>query len=236
MLIGQTNAGKSSLINALLGEQKAFTDVLPATTEAQRYLLKPAEIEVELELVDTAGYGVQGLSQSQQRATERLIQSADVVFLVMHARSPGRQVETDLMKKLDAYFEAHPELNRPPHLAVLTHIDLLSPMMDWSPPYQWLEPQKTKEKSIHDAVMTVQEQLESGVSAVVPVCTAVDKVYGVTEFLMPALATILNQAQAVALLRVLNVERRQDRVKKVFEQLLELGKGVLQVMTEQRPK
>src|SRR5262249_6984882 len=36
-VMGQVKMGKSSLINALLGEQRAKTDVLPATSEITRY-------------------------------------------------------------------------------------------------------------------------------------------------------------------------------------------------------
>src|SRR5262249_51182634 len=43
-LVGQTKAGKSSLINALLGEQKAKTDVLPMTANVERYELQPPGI------------------------------------------------------------------------------------------------------------------------------------------------------------------------------------------------
>src|SRR5262249_43633954 len=70
VLIGQTKAGKSSVVNALLGEQKAFTDVLPATATSTRYALQPAGIPNRLELVDTVGYGNAGPKEDQLRATE----------------------------------------------------------------------------------------------------------------------------------------------------------------------
>src|SRR5581483_7714483 len=40
-LFGQVKAGKSSLVNGLLGEMRARTDVLPATSEVARYELQP---------------------------------------------------------------------------------------------------------------------------------------------------------------------------------------------------
>src|SRR5262249_15441068 len=43
-LMGQVKVGKSSLINALLGERRAMTDVLPATHEIARYELQPEGI------------------------------------------------------------------------------------------------------------------------------------------------------------------------------------------------
>lgn len=232
VLIGQTNVGKSSLINAFLGEQKALTDVLPSTPESQCYRLKPTDVETELDLIDTAGYGTQGPMELQEKATEKLMQTADLILLVLHARSPGRQADIDQMKKLDAYFEKHPDIRRPPIIGVLTHIDLLSPMMEWSPPYQWSKPETPKEKNIYDAVMVANQQMGGMVSLVVPVCAAPGKEYGISENLLPVMSALFNQAQAVALLRVLNVERNQGKVKRVFEQLFALGKGIMQVLSE----
>ncbi|MFT3879652.1 MAG: 50S ribosome-binding GTPase [Gemmatales bacterium] len=236
VLLGQTNAGKSSLVNALLGEQRAFTDVLPATAAAQRYQLQPEGIDTKLELIDTVGYGTQGPTQDQQRHTEELAKTADVLILVLHARQPGRQADLTQLEQLDRYFKSHPELLRPPIISVLTHVDLLSPAMEWAPPYDWLHPQRTKEQSMSDALATVQQQFGPLLKAVVPVCTAQNKVFGINEGVLPALSAILNQAQAVGLLRALHAEKNHQKVKRVFQQLLSLGKGLLGVVAEQWPQ
>lgn len=236
VLLGQTNAGKSSLVNALLGEQRAFTDVLPATAVAQRYQLQPKDIETQLELVDTVGYGTQGPTQDQQRQTEELAKSADVLILVLHARQPGRQADLTQLEQLDRYFKTHPELLRPPIISVLTHVDLLSPAMEWAPPYDWLHPTRPKEQSMSDALLTVKQQFGLLLKAAVPVCTTVNKVFGINEGVLPALSAVLNQAQAVGLLRVLHAEKNHRKVKKIFQQLLELGKGLLGVVVEQWPQ
>src|SRR5262249_38576468 len=59
-VIGQVKSGKSSLINALLGEQRARTDVLPATDEISRYELQQEGIPTQLVILDTVGYGHMG--------------------------------------------------------------------------------------------------------------------------------------------------------------------------------
>src|SRR5262249_22854374 len=56
-LLGQVKAGKSSVINALLGERRALTDVLPATNDVERYELQPEGVPTRLVLLDTVGYG-----------------------------------------------------------------------------------------------------------------------------------------------------------------------------------
>jgi predicted GTPase len=229
VLLGQTNAGKSSLVNALLGEQRAFTDMLPATAEAQEYLLKPKELATTLKVIDTVGYGTQGPSEKQWKHTVKLAEAADILFLVLHARQPGRQTDLEQLQQLDRYFNAHPELLRPPIVAVLSHIDLLSPMMEWSPPYNWQTPTGAKETSIQQAVQAAQEQLGKLVSAVVPVCTSPGKEFGIEQGVLPALAALLSQAKGVALLRVLHREGSEHQVQKVFTQLLSIGKTLTNV-------
>ena len=41
LVAGQVKAGKSSVINAILGEQRAATSVVPMTAEITRYELHP---------------------------------------------------------------------------------------------------------------------------------------------------------------------------------------------------
>src|SRR5262249_30099589 len=77
-LMGQVKAGKSSLINALLGEQRAITDVLPATSEVQRYELQPQGIPTRLVLLDTVGYAHTGPKADQVKATREAAQQSDL--------------------------------------------------------------------------------------------------------------------------------------------------------------
>src|SRR2546430_3838016 len=85
-------------------------------------------------------------------------------------------------------------------LGVLTHIDLLSPAMEWQPPYDWQKGERPKEKNIRAAVEAAKEQLGGLVDVVVPVCTTEGKVFGIDEGLLPALAAELDEARVVAVL------------------------------------
>ncbi len=109
-LMGQVKAGKSSLINGLLGEKKAFTDVLPATEGIERYDLKPADIDTHLVLLDTVGYGHAGPKADQLRATQEAARQSDLLLLVLHALNPARQADLDLLKALKAWFVSKPDL------------------------------------------------------------------------------------------------------------------------------
>ncbi|HEY7496702.1 MAG TPA: GTPase [Candidatus Tectomicrobia bacterium] len=235
-LLGQVKAGKSSLVNALLGAQRARTDVLPLTREITRYQLLtlpplPAQGEgrgeSRLVLLDTTGYGHAGPQADQLQATQEAVQQTDLALLVLNARDPARQPDLDMLQALRAWFQARPHLKAPRILGVLTHIDLLSPIREWSPPYHWLPPKQPKEQSIRDAVATVEEQLGQYLVGVVPVCVAKDKVYGVQEWLLPRLVEQLDEARAVALLRCLHAEADAARLRKTLGQLLQAAKHLV---------
>lgn len=234
VLLGQTNAGKSSLINALLGEQRAFVDMLPATPEAQVYSLQHTAIPTRLELIDTAGHGATGPTSKQLQATAEQCQQADVVLMVLHARHPARQIDLDQLSALRQYFAERPDLHLPPILAVVTHIDLLSPSLEWAPPYNWQQPSRPKEQQIAAAIDEVRAQFSTALSGIVPVCTATGKVYGIDEWLLPALMQLMKQGHAVAFLRCLKNEADRDKVGRVFHQLLAAGQGLLNIVLRPR--
>jgi len=226
-LFGQVKAGKSSLINALLGEQKAQTDVLPLTSEITRYVLQPADIDSTLALFDTVGYGHEGPTEDQLKATEEAARQSDVLLLVIHARNPARQADVQMFDRLKAWFAAHPELRMPPVVGVVSHIDLLTPAMEWAPPYDWREPSRPKEIQINQAMQVARDQFGDRLAAIVPVCTTVGKVFGIEEGLLPVIVERLGEAKSVALLRVLKSEADRGKVKRVFDQLLEAGREAI---------
>jgi predicted GTPase len=235
-VFGQVKAGKSSLINALLGERKAQTDVLPATDEISRYEVHPEGVGSRLTLLDTVGYGHTGPKEDQLRATEKAAQQSDLLLLVLHARNPARQADLEMLTKLRDWFRTRPDLKMPPVLAVLTHIDLLSPAMEWAPPYDWVQAKRPKEQSIQQALAAVRDQLGEFLIGAVPVCVAEGKVFGIEEGLLPALAKQLDEAHAVAVLRVLKAETNQGRVRRVFDQLLAVGSKAAEVLWQAAKK
>jgi predicted GTPase len=228
-VLGQAKAGKSSVINALLGEQRAHTGVLPLTSEVTRYHLQPEGIPLGLDILDTAGYGPAELTDAQRRAIQDAARESDLLLLVLHARNPARQADVEQLNQLRKFFDSHPDLKMPPVVGVLTHIDLLSPALEWDPPYDWQNPRRPKEEQIDQAVAAVREALGPFLAAVVPVCTAPERIYGVQEWLLPAVAKLLDQARGVSLLRCLRAEADAGKVRKVLEQLLAAGKETVKI-------
>jgi hypothetical protein len=231
-VLGQVKAGKSSLINALLGEQRAKTDVLPATDNITRFELQPEGIPTRLVLLDTVGYGHTGPREDQLRATEEAARHSDLLLLVVQARNPARQADLAMIQGLENWFASKPDLKVPPILAVMTHIDLLSPATEWAPPYDWTKSKRPKETQVQQAWLALQDQLGQHLAAIVPVCTAPGKVYGVQESLLPGLVGFLDEARAVAMIRCLRAEISTGRARKVFEQLLETSTHAAKILWE----
>lgn len=226
-VIGQVKAGKSSLINALLGERRAVTDVIPATRGVSRYELQAPGRPARLIFLDTVGYNQAGPAADEFETTLEAAQQSDVIFLVSHARNPARDSDVKLWQQLREWFVDRPNLKMPPVFLVLTHIDLLSPSLEWAPPYHWRQPTRLKEKNIAEAVAVAREQFGDGLATFVPLCTAEGKIHGVQEELLPALTEFLGQARAVAFLRCLEAEADERKIQRVVDQLLAVGKQLL---------
>ena len=233
-LIGQVKAGKSSLINAILGEQRARTNVLPETREVTRYELSLAEGPTKLELLDTIGYGHTGPRQDQLPATQDAARQSDILLLVLHARTAARQPDLLMLQALRKWFNSRHDLKMPRVVAVITHIDLLAPAVEWTPPYNWQKPQRVKEQQISEAVAAVREQFGDALVGVVPVCVAEGRTYGVQEWLLPTLVELLDEGRAVAMLRCLCAEVDAERIRKVFNQLLAAGKEIAALLQDHR--
>lgn len=221
VLIGQVKAGKSSLVNALLGERKAATDVLPLTSEVTRYDLVSPGVPTHLVLLDTAGYG-RSTSDSLEETAEA-VHASDLVLFVTHARNAARKADADFFGRLRQWFIERPHLRFPPVLVALTHVDLLTPAMEWSPPYDWMTGTRPKERSLQEAVDVARDSFPD-VAGMIPCCTAEGRVWNVQEALLPALVNLLGEAKAVSLLRCLHAEADEGKVKKVLIQLWSAGR------------
>ena len=113
----------------------------------------------------------------------------------------------------------------PPIIGVVSKIDGLSPLMEWSPPYDWEEPSRPKEKSIREAAEYARDTAGAGLTAVVPVCTDRERnrVFGVEEWLLPLIAVHLGEARAVSLVRSLHHDYDQQKGRQVVSQLIHAG-------------
>ena len=226
-VVGPVSAGKSSLINAIFGEQRAAVAQTPLTARSTKYELNQTGLP-PITLIDTVGFGVNGASEEDVRTAVEAMTNADVVLMVVPARSAARAPEVEFLSRMKATFEVRPELRMPPVLGVLTQVDQLTPAMEWQPPYEWSLGARTKEESIREAVKAAREALGDRVMKVVPVCTATGRVWNVREELIPAVSARLSEARGVSLLRALHLSDAYETTKKVVGQVMNAGKELFQ--------
>jgi uncharacterized protein len=224
-VVGPVKAGKSSLINALFGETRTAVAPVPLTAASTRYDLDQPGLP-PLSVMDTVGFGVNGPTDADVANAMEASRAADVLILALPARSAARAPEVQFLDKVRAAFAAQPQLKMPPVVVALTHIDQLTPAMEWAPPYDWKTGTRTKEKSIREAVAAVRELFGGKVTEVVPVCSAAGKDYGVRDVLAAEMARHLDSARGVGLLRALHLEGLIDHTRKTIGQVVNVGKEV----------
>ena len=100
-IVGRPNAGKSSVLNLLLGEERAIVTEIAGTT---RDTLEEKAVlgGVQLTLIDTAGIRETGdvVEQIGVRRAKEALRTADLILLVIDAAEPLKTEETDLLMEV----------------------------------------------------------------------------------------------------------------------------------------
>lgn len=163
LLVGRTGAGKSSLINTLFGRDTAAVDVLPSTDTLQSYQFTNLMGE-SLALWDAPGYEQSGRADLRQMVLEKAAE-ADLLLLVTPAPDPALQMDLTFLADIQA------QVAELPIISIVTQVDRLRPLREWSPPYDWQSGSQPKEKSIREAVAYRQEILGEVSAAILPLVT-----------------------------------------------------------------
>jgi GTP-binding protein Era len=127
-LLGPPNAGKSTLLNALLGEKLAIVTARPQTTRSRMLgiLTRP---EAQILLLDTPGVqsGQRPLEQAMREQVDEARQGCDVALLVAEPRAGWSGGHEALLAQCTA--------SGTPVLAVANKSDLPGPgVLPWPPP------------------------------------------------------------------------------------------------------
>ncbi|MCG6940738.1 MAG: GTPase domain-containing protein [Thiohalocapsa sp.] len=156
LLAGQRNAGKSALLNALLGRAREPVGLLTAPAEDCRAYEFQAEGVGALMLVDCPG--TEGTGKAREPWLTQAAQS-DLVLWIAAANRADRAADQRALAALDALAEQKANLRPVPRLLVLTHADQLDPPMEWAPPYDIEHGQRGKEQQMREARQAACEQL-----------------------------------------------------------------------------
>ncbi|WP_201353931.1 ribosome biogenesis GTPase Der [Hydrogenimonas urashimensis] len=105
-IIGRTNVGKSSLLNALLGEERAVVSNVAGTTVDpvdERVILGDKTVT----FVDTAGLRrrgkIQGIERYALGRTRQMLEKADIALLVLDASEPLSELDEKIAGLVDEY-------------------------------------------------------------------------------------------------------------------------------------
>ena len=200
LVIGQVKAGKSSLINALLGRQRAPVDTLPATDHVDLYECQPEGLPPVI-LRDTPGYGAADERGEPFSRLRREIEECDLLMMVCTARSAARQADRELLRKMHEFFGADPKRIRPPMVCVLTHVDTVP------------------EHLAAEAVDAVATDLGLGAGQVAAACVEWDRLANL-EGVLSAIRGHLPEAERLKISRCIRQIRKEQDEDKVLRQIL----------------
>ncbi|MGZ4980269.1 MAG: GTPase family protein [Methylobacter sp.] len=216
LVLGQTNAGKSSLINALFGAKKAETDVIPTTEGVTPYLLERPGLDSAI-ILDCEGYGSGDYRSSLSRISEEIVRS-DIIILAISATNIARDSDKKMLQAIQDCFADKDKSSLPPVVVALTHIDQLRPVREWAPPYDVINPGSAKAQTIRLAMETVAAELGLNIEQIAPVNLKANLEYNVEEGLVPAVFQQLEQAKQVRYLRCLKEYHKEDYWRRLWTQ------------------
>jgi hypothetical protein len=226
LIVGQMGAGKSSLINALSEDIRAAVDVLPATKGYTAYELI-REGSPEALLIDSPGL------TADAAAMLTLIEEADesdLIIWVTSATRPDRAIDRNALDALRDHMAARLERRPPPILVALTHIDLLRPPRDWSPPYDLERGEGEKARSICDALEVVAAELGAPVQSIVPVCLEEKRGLYNVDVLWAKILDVMPDAQTARLVRVLLAAGNEASWRRLWSQAVGAGRVITRAL------
>lgn len=224
LVAGRANAGKSSLINALFGELRAAEDLLADTTgEVTPYPLEREGLTQAL-ILDTPGCDT---GQFQSSALKEQVRHADLILWVTPAHRPDRQQEREQLDALRRWSSKDVSRRPAPLLVVMTHIDRLRPVREWSPPYNLQTPDSRKAEQIAAAAGAVVTDLALTPEQVVPVSLKEGAVYNVDDALWAAILSQQSEANRARFLRCVAARRQEENWTLLWKQLKGAGRLLL---------
>ncbi|NJK40078.1 MAG: GTPase family protein [Oscillatoriales cyanobacterium SM2_3_0] len=213
LLVGRTGAGKSSLINTLFQADLAEVDVLPSTDQIKNYHWQSQTGE-QLTLWDSPGYEQINRTDLREMVLD-YANTADLLLLVTPALDPALQMDVDFLQDMAT------EVEDLPTVTVVTQVDRLRPIREWSPPYDWQFGQRPKEMAIRDAIAYRAEQLGEWCDRILPIVTAdqsTDRASWNLDMLSILLVEAINPTKQLRLARFLrNLEARTVAAAKIID-------------------
>lgn len=221
LVLGRSNQGKSSLVNALFGEVMVATDILPDECAQTNSFRLERDGLIPALIFDMPGINTRSLSQ---KVLLEQTNKADLILWVTAAHRPDRELEGEIMSRLRSEWQARPDHHPPTLLVAVSHIDQLRPIREWQPPYDLTDAQNAKARNIRDAVARAALDLDTPVSDVIPVCLAEGRNYNVSDCLWAAILEHQTAANRVRLLRLRYAQKKVEDTELLWRQLKNSGR------------
>lgn len=221
ILVGQVNAGKSSLVNALALETRCAVGPLPTTSRATEYRLE-LEGRPAVSLVDMPGLGECTVSELLAHA-----ERADLVLWVASATQPARGPDSQALDDFRAWARALLLRRAPPVVLALTHVDELRPANAWTPPYDVAAPAGPKARAIRAAIDAVASALDLSVDVIVPVAMPPGRAPYNIDALWARIGADLDEARLVQLDR-LRIGRQRLSLRELADQFRQAGRFIIE--------
>ena len=123
VIVGQTGAGKSSVINALVEKMVAEVSIIPSTDKIAVYECKIDDIEM-IRLVDSPG--LDGSPETEETILNEMVES-DLIIWVVKAAQSARKLDRQLRDKFDEFYKKSENRSRikPKTVLVVNQVDKL---------------------------------------------------------------------------------------------------------------
>ena len=218
LVAGRSNAGKSSLINALFDDLVSAVDLLPDSTSGILPYRLERDGSEQILVFDTPG-----TETALDPALDPLLDATDLLLWVSAANRADRQEERRALDRLRARLTG-PDRIAAPVLVVMTHIDRLRPVREWDPPYRLDPPDRPKGIQIAAAAESLARDLAVPIEDIVPVCLRSGAVWNVDDGLWTVVLARQDASRRVRLLRCLKARRREEHWTLLATQLRRSGR------------
>ncbi|MBJ3762119.1 50S ribosome-binding GTPase [Maribius pontilimi] len=218
---GQVSAGKSSLINALVGADVAETDAAPTTEHARTHV---GDIDgVAVLFLDLPGL------DGTQRVTDAVLKelvAADLVLWTIRANRPAREIDRATLARFYDHFATRPARRMPPVIPVVTCVDAI--VAGWPFPENLLD--EVAMARVTEIVKAVAREVADGGLHPVPV-SLVDPSWN-----LDALRHRISAQLGEALMAQRNRLRVETRKPGILDEAQRAGRGLRQGLSFFRPR
>lgn len=238
-IAGARGSGKSRLIESL--DRARTGDLSPVKARLESLGLEPemANRLKTMQWVEVSGYtsrleGENARDRATRRDAVRAASEADLLILAIDGRRDTHHADIAFVQAWDAWFIAHPDLEVPPVLVVVTGVDRPEFGGDWKPPYRWLHGQSSREEAVRSRIEGLRVALPAKFADIVAVGLADAAPFGVVEDLLPAIAALLHKAEHAALIRHLRNVSSRSKARRFVGQVTEQGRWLWGQLTSGR--